>query len=133
MSDYARAKLVEHRMQLHKLYGPGLKGLFHPESGDFNHHSLAAPHGGLGATTITIGSITIDTTSIAAFFLGWTNRMQYSDSTAPGNCFYTVAATFTSFNYFTSDVQRLISDGSYFNLIFYDPLRVYSNIVSTYE
>ena len=81
---------------------------------------------------VTVGSATLYTDQWQAFFFGWTLGLQYNNQTI-SNCFTTIVDTLDSFDYVKIDYEDLIENYNYYNLIFYDPLHIYSNVMASYE
>lgn len=77
-------------------------------------------------------NVFVDTTQMTSFILGWVVGIQYT-STAPSACFYTVADTIGSLDYFVNDWQNFIQYYQYYNLFVYDPIHFYGNLMSSYE
>ena len=58
--------------------------------------------------------------------------MQYNQQTF-GNCFYSVLDTVNFFQYFQDDVEALLTEFDFYNLLVYDPIRFLSNYLAVYE
>lgn len=108
-----------------------MSNLFNPSTGEFN---VVAFHKGKGAPTATydVGGYQIDSDKASSFLIGWVAGMQYQLDTL-GPCFTTTVATLDSFDYLKSDWTEFITNYQYYNLIVYDPIHIYQNILATYE
>lgn len=80
----------------------------------------------------TYPNVFVDTSVAASFMLGWVVGLQYNEN-APSDCFYTVADTIGSLDYFVVDFENLIKYYQYYNLFVYDPIHFYGNLMASYE
>lgn len=64
--------------------------------------------------------------------LGFISGLQYDDSTF-GSCFYATVDTLNFVEYFEQDVANFLSEGDFYQLFVYDPVRFLSNYLALYE
>lgn len=119
------------KTQMTRKYGPNLKKLFDPSSGDFNLEEFNRGKV-IPKAYYKVGDYNIDSDSARSFVLGWVAGMQYKFDFL-GDCFVTTAATLESLDYFGSDLENLKKYYNFYNLIVYSPVQVYGNFLATYE
>ena len=125
------------KLRLHRTFGPGLVGLYDPMSKKLNKDNMKQ-HWTVAANNIqpfdtdVYPDLYIDTELATNFILGWVVGLQYTDD-SPSDCFYTVADTLASLDYFKTDFENLIKYYQYYNLFVYDPIHFYGNLMSSYE
>ena len=81
---------------------------------------------------ISVNDRDIDTKSWKSFFLGSVVGMQYNDRTF-GKCFYAMVDTVNFADYFKADAQALVTEGNFYDLLVYDPVRFTSNLAALFE
>lgn len=123
-------------MRLHRQYGQGLKDLKPTLAGGVRAQSSPdsdpATDGVNADGTQVINGYTFDTTSWKSFPLGVVSGLQYNNNTF-GKCFYAVVDTINFADYFQQDVENLLTEGDFYQLIVYDPIRLLSNYLALYE
>ena len=96
------------KFRLHRAFGPGLVGLLDPTTGRLNHANMKK-HWKVAANNIqpfdteTYPDVYVDTESMTNFVLGWVVGLQYNEL-APSDCFYTMADSLGSLDYFQNDL-----------------------------
>jgi len=50
-----------------------------------------------------------------------------------GKCFYAMVDTVNFYDFFMADIDLLISEGNFYQLFVYDPIRFSSNLAALYE
>jgi len=50
-----------------------------------------------------------------------------------GKCFYATVDTVNFYDFFMADIDLLISEGNFYQLFVYDPIRFSSNLAALYE
>lgn len=125
-------------MRLHRQYGPGLRNLADSMSGGAYGVRMQSPSAdsdpasGKQASVISVNDRDIDTKSWKSFFLGSVVGMQYNDRTF-GKCFYAMVDTVNFADYFKADAQALMTEGNFYDLLVYDPVRFASNLAALFE
>jgi hypothetical protein len=125
------------KFRLHRTFGPGLVGLFDPTTKRLNTHNMrkhwkVATNNIQPFDTDSYPDVYVDTEGVTSFALGWVVGLQYNED-APSDCFYTMADTIGSLDYFKVDIENLITQYSYYPLLVYDPIHFYGNMMSVYE
>jgi hypothetical protein len=120
------------KMQLHRSYGPGLRDLYNPVTKDINMAVFNKGKKSLSGASYAVDGTTINPDDKRSFVLGVVAGQQFNLDFL-GDCFYTALATTDSLDYFTTDFANLQKYGQYYNLFFYDPVHIYSNLLATYE
>ena len=85
-----------------------------------------------GDGTETYNGYTFNVTSLRSFPLGLVVGLQ-SDNSTYGKCFIMTYDSMVFVDYFEADWEALFSDYNYYNLLVYDPVRLYGNLVAIYE
>lgn len=130
-------RLSEMKTRLHRTFGPGLVGLYDPYSKKLNKSNMKK-HWIVGANNIQpfntdqYPDYYLDAEAMSSFVLGWVVGLQYNEE-APSDCFYSVADTITSLDYFVKDWNNLINFYQYYPLFIYDPIHFYGNLMAVYE
>jgi hypothetical protein len=127
-------------MRLHRQYGHGLRNLADSMSGGAYGVRMQSPSpdndpatgGKRGNQVIVVNERRIDTKSWKSFFLGGVAGLQYNTETF-GKCFYAMVETVNFYDYFVADFNLLISEGNFYNLFVYDPVRFTSNMAALFE
>ena len=125
-------------MRLHRQYGPGLRNLADSTSGGAYGVRMASPSpdsdpaSGKTSAVITVNDRDIDTKSWKSFMLGSVVGLQYNDQTF-GKCFYAMVDTVNYVDYFKADAQSLLTEGNFYDLLVYDPIRFTSNLAALFE
>ena len=125
-------------MRLHRQYGPGLRNLADSMSGGAYGVRGASPSpdsdpaSGKTSSLISVNDRTIDTKSWKSFFLGSVVGLQYDDKTF-GKCFYAMVDTVNYADYFKADAVSLVTEGNFYDLLVYDPIRFSSNVAALFE
>ncbi len=126
ISYHSRKTMREMTQRLHHTYGVGLKHLVDPVTGHLNIKERN------GRASLTINGVTMDTKQAKSFLLGWASGMQFTDKFF-SKCFYAIMDLTSSVDYIKSDAKKMISEGAYYNLIFYDPIHFMANSIAGYE
>lgn len=125
-------------MRLHRTYGPGLKDLADPKSGGLFGTRGQTTDGDPATTGInpdgtrTINGIIMNVTDWKAAPLGLVSGLQYNNNTF-GKCFYATVDTVSFADYFQQDVEAFFSEGDFYQILVYDPVRFTSNALAVYE
>jgi hypothetical protein len=122
-------------MRLHREYGIGLQNLREPLT---NPHSLKqaqtdpATNGQNTDGSFVFNSYTIYPHQWQSFPLGVVSGLQYNNQTW-GKCFYAMADTIKFVGYLEKDYEALFTEGDFYQLMVYDPIRLLSNYLALYE
>lgn len=121
-------------MRLHREYGIGLKHLSeqiaNPKA--LQQASDPATNGQNADGSLVINDYTIYPMSWKSFPLGVVSGLQYNNQTW-GKCFYSVADTIKFVDYLQADYENLLTEGDFYQLLVYDPMRMLSNYLALYE
>lgn len=82
--------------------------------------------------TEVINGYTFEVQSWKSFPLGVVSGLQYDNKTW-GKCFYAMVDTINFADYFQEDLNNLLTEGDFYQLIVYDPIRLLSNYLALYE
>ena len=80
VSEFAEQTVRQTKHRLERIYGRGLVGLRHEQTGKIDHRRFQWSRT-LPAVTMTVGDITLDTNSMDAIILGITKGIEYSGLT----------------------------------------------------
>lgn len=120
-------------MRLHRTYGSGLQSAVDAET-----RSQVSPNGDPSNNgvypdgTLVVVNYPIQTKSWKALPLGLAISLQYNNQTL-GKCFYAVSDTINFVDIFEADLNNLFTEGDFYQLIVYDPIRFLSNYLALYE
>lgn len=121
--------------RLHRQYGYGLKNL----AASMNGLRGQSPYPDMdpSATSYEGQSIVVNEFEIEPYHwkslpLGIVAGLQYNDNTF-GKCFYSMVDTVNFYDIFMADKEALATEGNFYQLFVYDPLRLSSNIAALFE
>jgi hypothetical protein len=89
------------------------------------------------ATTYEAQAIVVNEFEIEPFHwkslpLGIISGLQYNDNTF-GKCFYSMVDTVNFYDIFMADYEAFATEGNFYQLFVYDPLRLSSNVAALFE
>jgi len=101
------------------------------------HHALNFVNGLVGAPQFpkSIAGKSFDRYDIVSFYYGWINALnaRQSNLVSQNQCYLSVFETITQLDYLSSDVSTVFRSGRYFNVVVYDPVKVWNNLAAAYE
>jgi hypothetical protein len=128
-------------MRLHRTYGPGLKDLTAGGSQTLfgvRSQPAASSDPSMAATTVnpdgtwTVNDVNMNVSAWETFPLGVVSGLQYNNNTF-GKCFFSVMDTVKFADYLTQDINSFVTDGDFYSILVYQPIRFASNVLSVYE
>jgi hypothetical protein len=123
------------QMRLHRQYGYGLRNLGSTMNGlrgqspspDSDPSSTGAD-----AEPINVNEFEIEPYHWKSLPLGVVAGLQYNSDTF-GKCFYAMVDTVNFYDFFQADLNLLLTEGNFYQLFVYDPLRLSSNLAALSE
>lgn len=78
-----------------------------------------------------------DRYDLISFIYGAIIALQDTSTKAAANaanqCFIATFESVTQFDYFVTDIEQVFVTGRYFNVVVYDPVKIWNNLASAYE
>ena len=123
------------QMRLHRQYGYGLRNLASSMNGLRGQSpSPDADPSSTGADgqPIVVNEFELDPMHWKSLPLGLGSGLQYNSDTF-GKCFYAMVDTVNFYDFFVLDLNLLMTEGNFYQLFVYDPLRLSSNLAALAE
>ena len=139
-TKWGAKKVKNTKRRLEKVYGKGLVGLYHEETGKPMMERFAWDRRTESAVYATVGEFTFDAESVKSIFYGLADGLQYKEivkyDMPESNCFYAAYDMVDTVNMLLKDVKDINKNrGQYqwFNVGLYDPLHFLGDFAVTYE
>jgi hypothetical protein len=81
---------------------------------------------------ISVNNFDLDPYNLRSFPLGVVAGLQYNNDTF-GKCFYAMVDTVNFYDFFMADLNALVTELNFYQLLVYDPIRFQSNVAALYE
>lgn len=122
-------------MRLHRQYGYGLRNLastMNGYRGQSPNEDSDPSSTGASDKEVTVNDIDINPYHWKSLPLGFIAGLQYNNETF-GKCFFAMTDTVGFYDYFVADVNLLLTEGNFYQLFVYDPLRLSSTLAALSE
>jgi hypothetical protein len=123
------------QMILHRQYGYGLRNLASTMNGLRGQSpSPDADPSSTGASEqpIVVNEFELEPYHWKSLPLGFISGLQYNQDTF-GKCFYAMVDTVNFYDFFVADLNLLLTEGNFYQLFVYDPLRLSSTLAALTE
>jgi hypothetical protein len=124
------------QMRLHRQYGYGLRNIAGAMEGlrgqSPDPDSDPSSYGQGGDEAINVNEFEIEPYHWKSLPLGIVAGLQYNTETF-GKCFYAMVDTVNFYDFFVADLELLVTEMNFYNLVVYDPIRFSSNVAALYE
>ena len=119
-------------MRLHRQYGYGLNNLAMGLRGQSPSPDSDPSNTGANGEPIVVNEFEIEPYHWKSLPLGVVAGLQYNTETF-GKCFYAMVDTVNFYDFFVADLNALMTEGNFYQLFVYDPIRFSSNVAALFE